>query len=453
MSSNNFRDYLLPQDSPRIVNARGLDPFEYAEPILQRPDARFLIDSWMALYSKPYEGITTDGVKRQGLFPLADEGFDTQDAVNAGKALLASLDEGQRLKVQYPINAHEWRSWYNPEFPMNSHGLRLDYVSAQVREAVTGLMKASLGPKGYAKIEQTRSTNLHLGELYDLRNIMNEWSYHFLLYGTPSTVEPWGWSIYGHHLSVNCFILGSQIVVSPTFLGVEPNIVDRGPQGSFRVFEEEESRGLDLIRSLPRSRRERVITYKQMVGPELPKGRWHFADERHLGASYQDNRIIPYEGVSAREFTSDQQQQILDLVETFINYLPDGPRSVRMQQIASKLDDTWFSWIGAYDDDDPFYYRVQSPLIMVEFDHHSGVWLNNSDPAKFHIHTIVRTPNGNDYGKDLLRQHYEQSHKSKDLLLEVDREPFEYRPLAVLDAAFEPVARAEHDATERRAPG
>ena len=56
---------------------------------------------------------------------------------------------------------------------------------------------------------------------------------------------------------------------------------------------------------------------------------------------------------------------------------------------------------------------------------------------------------GNDYGKDLLRQHYEQSHKSKDLLLEVDREPFEYRPLAVQDGAFEPVARAEHATRDR----
>jgi hypothetical protein len=27
-------------------------------------------------------------------------------------------------------------------------------------------------------------------------------------------------------------------------------------------------------------------------------------------------------------------------------------------------------------------------------------------PSAAHIHTIVRTPNGNDYGKDLLRQHY-----------------------------------------------
>lgn len=26
-------------------------------------------------------------------------------------------------------------------------------------------------------------------------------------------------------------------------------------------------------------------------------------------------------------------------------------------------------------------------------------------PTRDHIHVVVRTPNGNDYGKDLLRQH------------------------------------------------
>jgi hypothetical protein len=29
-------------------------------------------------------------------------------------------------------------------------------------------------------------------------------------------------------------------------------------------------------------------------------------------------------------------------------------------------------------------------------------------PGRAHIHSVVRTPNGNDYGKDLLRQHYEK---------------------------------------------
>ena len=44
---------------------------------------------------------------------------------------------------------------------------------------------------------------------------------------------------------------------------------------------------------------------------------------------------------------------------------------------------------------------------MIEFDHHKGVLLTNETPQRFHTHTIVRTPNGNDYGKDLLRQHLE----------------------------------------------
>ena len=29
-------------------------------------------------------------------------------------------------------------------------------------------------------------------------------------------------------------------------------------------------------------------------------------------------------------------------------------------------------------------------------------------PSRRHVHSVVRTPNGNDYGKDLLRQHYEK---------------------------------------------
>ena len=48
---------------------------------------------------------------------------------------------------------------------------------------------------------------------------------------------------------------------------------------------------------------------------------------------------------------------------------------------------------------------------QIEFDHQTPASLRfmYSDPnlpRTEHIHTVVRTPNGNDYGKDLLRQHY-----------------------------------------------
>jgi hypothetical protein len=80
-----------------------------------------------------------------------------------------------------------------------------------------------------------------------------------------------------------------------------------------------------------------------------------------------------------------------------------------MAEIERHLNDTHFCWIGGFAEDSTFYYRVQSPVVLIEFDHHIGVFLTNAEPAKFHVHTIVRTPNGNDYGLDLLRLHYEQS--------------------------------------------
>ena len=59
-----------------------------------------------------------------------------------------------------------------------------------------------------------------------------------------------------------------------------------------------------------------------------------------------------------------------------------------------------------------FYYRIHSPVILIEFDHQQPIGLrhlmNPAVPTVAHIHTVVRTPNGNDYGKDLLRQHYER---------------------------------------------
>jgi hypothetical protein len=50
-------------------------------------------------------------------------------------------------------------------------------------------------------------------------------------------------------------------------------------------------------------------------------------------------------------------------------------------------------------------------VILIEFDHQRPANLSRPSrgaPTRQHIHSVVRTPNGNDYGKDLLRQHYQQ---------------------------------------------
>jgi hypothetical protein len=83
-----------------------------------------------------------------------------------------------------------------------------------------------------------------------------------------------------------------------------------------------------------------------------------------------------------------------------------------MDEVRAHIADTRFGWRGGVADDAVFYYRIQSPVIFIEFDHQGPIALSGDrgTPTRNHIHTVVRTPNGNDYGKDLLRQHLESHH-------------------------------------------
>jgi hypothetical protein len=47
-------------------------------------------------------------------------------------------------------------------------------------------------------------------------------------------------------------------------------------------------------------------------------------------------------------------------------------------------------------------------VVLAEFDQHPGVVFDNDVPSRNHIHTVLRHPNGGDYGADLHRQHYDR---------------------------------------------
>lgn len=137
---------------------------------------------------------------------------------------------------------------------------------------------------------------------------------------------------------------------------------------------------------------------------DLTTDRWNKDDQRHLCGAFRDNRVVPYEGVIVSSLTPDQQSFVLDISNEMLLYLPSKSRSLRLEQIKKHFQETYFSWIGGYGDDDAFYFRIQSPVVILEFDHHSGVFLNNTEPKKFHTHTIVRTPNAGDYGQAIREQ-------------------------------------------------
>ena len=312
------------------------------------------------------------------------------------------MDQRQRERSLHHIDSQEWRTWSNPEFLLSDKGIRLDEVNKDLRDAVLQVLEASLSPQGYEKAVAAMRINAFLGDLCHAPAILNEFSYNFVIFGRePSATEPWGFSFYGHHLCLNAFFYQTQMVLSPWFTGAEPNLVDDGRHKGSRILQQEEVLGLRLMQSLPSDVQSRAQIYKQMKDPAMPRGRWNHDDQRHLCGAYRDNRVVPYEGVRLAELTLAQQDVAVGILEEYLLYLPDRARSLRLSEIKSWFHETYFCWIGGFTDTDPFYYRIQSPVVIVEFDHHAGVFLTNKEPAKFHIHTLLRTPNGGDYGMAL----------------------------------------------------
>jgi hypothetical protein len=406
MSRPDYRPYL---PSPAQSKIAGPTARAHAEARTRSPRARELFGGWDALFRQPFTGITTDGTPSPGLFALQPNGAPTEAMIAAVNALIARLSPKQRAAACFPVDCQHWRKWQNTELYVEDYGLRLDAVPDALRESVMDVLRVSLSASGYEKSRNVMRLNRFLGDLVGGPEVLGEWSYIFCLFGEPSPRAPWGWELFGHHLALSCFVLGRQMVLSPTFMGAEPAYADEGPFAGITLFEDEERSGLDLMRSLSPHQQRQAIVAHSMMGGDLPPGRRHFADNLHLAGAHRDNRIIPYEGILAAEFSAGQRHHLLDLIDAYLMPLPPEPRKARMEEIERHLAQTHFCWIGGFDEASAFYYRVQSPVVLIEFDHHAGVFLTNPEPAKFHVHTIVRTPNGNDYGMDLLRLHYEQS--------------------------------------------
>ena len=246
--------------------------------------------------------------------------------------------------------------------------------------------------------------NGFLGETVGLETILNEFSYNFALYGEPDPQAPWGWQLFGHHCAVNCLVVEGRMVLSPVFLGAEPNEIDAGPHAGTESFTERIELGTRADGRAAGGSTPAATVYEQMVDPAMPPGRVHPGDERHLAGAFQDNRVIPVEGLRVADMPADAQYLVMAIAEQFVLPLPAGPRAARLREISDHLQQTWFSWIGGHRPGDVFYYRIQSPVIIAELDHHCGVFLDYDTPQPFHVHTVLRTPHGNDYGRAYVRQ-------------------------------------------------
>jgi hypothetical protein len=310
------------------------------------------------------------------------------------------LTAEQRGKILFPIDDDEWRKWMNQHFYVRQ-GVSFQEMTPPQREAAFGLMSASLSAKGMRLTRDIMRLNETLAELTGDRDFLGEWLYFITMMGRPSVTEPWGWQLDGHHGIINYFALGDQVVMTPHFAGSEPVIATSGKYKGTAILQEEQAHGLRLIQALSDGHRKKAILSFSKTG------------NSNLTEAFKDNVVLDYAGVRAAELPVRHQQQLIELAGLYIGNMDEGHAKVKMDVVKRHLDATYFSWIGGTEAASVFYYRIHSPVVLIEFDHQRPFAVRASgtnEPTRQHIHTVVRTPNGNDYGKDLLRHHYLQRH-------------------------------------------
>ncbi|HTN79219.1 MAG TPA: DUF3500 domain-containing protein [Acidimicrobiales bacterium] len=388
-------------DGWRSYGLRGLPHFSGRDRVPLVPPLSLMIDDRLSGMSDPFVGITTDGTLQTGLRTLDGDKVSTQAITDAALAFLQSLTPEQRDRASLPIDAGDWRTWCNIHVNLFRHGVLLDDLSPAQRDLALMVLRATLSAEGYEYATGIMKLNELAAEIVD-HDQYGQWLYFLSIFGAPGSDEPWGWQIDGHHLCINTMVFDGHVSTTPTFFGSEPRSV-----GDYSLFDPEEEAGVMLIRALDDGQRGKAIIHPSIHPDDLPQLQHPF-DGRQAGGCGHDNAVIPYQGVSAADMTDAQRNLLLAVASSYVGWSADEPAKVKMTEVRSHLDDTWFSWYGGYGDSDAFYYRVHSPVVLIEFDHHPGVIFDNDAPARHHIHMLVRTPNGGDYGRDLLAEHHEQ---------------------------------------------
>jgi hypothetical protein len=391
------------------LGLRGLPPMSArSRPAAFPPFLQPVLDTAKTCAAEPLVGITTDGHPRRGLFPLTATGVSTAPILDAAQSFLASLDARQRAKVAFDLEAEERRLWFNIHPNVFRHGLIFEDLAPAQRKAALRLMETTLSARGFAQARDIMRINAILIEVTGKAGDYGEWPYFITFFGTPSADTPWAWQIDGHHLNLNFFILGEELVFTPSFMGSEPCRVTHGPLAGTEVFVPEARAGLALVRSLDAGQAGKAVLRASILPDDLPPELKHPVDGRTAAGAFKDNAVIPYTGVRADALSDGQRRLLVSLISTYVGWARDGHAAVRMSEVGAHLNETHFAWMGGTGDEGPFYYRVHSPVVLIEFDHHPGIVFDNLAPSHHHVHTIIRTPNGGDYGADLLRQHHER---------------------------------------------
>ena len=216
---------------------------------------------------EPYVGIFTKDSDSTDLFQIRSTGVSTLPIQQAAESFLNDLSPSQLQRTTFDINDEEWRKWCNVDNGIyDRQGVSLKEMTEIQKKDAFQLIQESLSAKGLQLSKDIMKTDQTLKELNNGSLDYDEELYFFTVLGEPSSTEPWGWQLDGHHLVINYFILGDQIVMSPVFMGGEPIITTSGKYKGNTLFQDEQNLGLSLMQSLSQEQQKEATISKTKTG-------------------------------------------------------------------------------------------------------------------------------------------------------------------------------------------
>jgi len=316
-----------------------------------------------------------------------------QESVSAANQFIQSLNQSQKTETIFPFDVEER---YNFHFvPKDRRGITFNEMNDQQHKLALALLRSCLSLETYEKTKEIMQLEVVLKALENRKpedNYRDPGNYHFSIFGNPSNRSIWGWRFEGHHISFNFSFSNKTLVAgTPGFMGSNPAIVLHGPMAGKQVLKKESDQGFALINSL------NAIQLKKAVIDTI-------AFKDILTFNKRSALLGKPEGIRYAELSKLQQSLLLQLINVYVNrYSPDFAERM-MQEIKNEgLNNLWFAWAGYTKPEigKGSYYRVQGPTLVIEYDNTQ----NNAN----HVHSVVRDLK-NDFGGDLLLDHYKKGH-------------------------------------------
>ncbi len=321
-----------------------------------------------------------------------------QDLSAQARTFLNALTPEIKAKATFPFDHSERFNWHF--IPRDRKGASFHDFNEQQRQAALRLLKASMGEPGVEKTEAIFELEKVLRVVEDRPandTYRDPENYYFSIFGDPEGDKAWGWRLEGHHVSLNFSSANRRVISStPTFLGSNPAIVPGHVDihTGMQVLEKETNGGFELLHSLDASQMKQVI-FDDKAPLDIITGNDRKAD------------LLSPKGIPYEQLSSDQQQKLLELLGVYLgNYSKEMEKKLWEKVREDGYESLHFAWAGSTKNaiGEPHYYRIQCPSLLIEYDNVQ----NNAN----HVHTVVRDLS-NDFGEDVLRNHYTFGHSHK----------------------------------------